>query len=129
MNIYINLEIDTRELDSKILLAVLAADRGHQVIVSDLSGIERGFRTKFLSPGIFHTKSLTPGKRKLEYHQKIIDKGQPEQYAIEKNGVYYLYADIKGINENKGNFFELFEIVDKKYEDAETKELLIMETQ
>ena len=27
MNIYINLEIDTRELDSKILLAVLAADR------------------------------------------------------------------------------------------------------
>tara|TARA_B100000029_G_scaffold509169_1_gene597713 strand:+ start:973 stop:1500 length:528 start_codon:yes stop_codon:yes gene_type:complete len=62
-------------------------------------------------------------------NQKIIDKGQPEQYAIEKNGVYYLYADIKGINENKGNFFELFEIVDKKYEDAATKDALKVEEQ
>ena len=87
MNIYINLEIDTRELDSKILLAVLAADRGHQVIVSDLSGIERGFRTKFLSPGIFHTKSLTPGKRKLEYHQKIIDKGSLITSIDEEGGL------------------------------------------
>ena len=33
----------------------------------------------------------------FKQNQKIIDKGQPEQYAIEKNGVYYLYADIKGI--------------------------------
>ena len=87
MNIYINLEIDTRELDSKILLAVLAADRGHQVIVSDLSGIERGFRTKFLSPGIFHTKSLTPGKRKIEYHQKIIDKGSLITSIDEEGGL------------------------------------------
>ena len=57
----------------------------------------------------------------------IIDKNEPEQYAIERNGVYYLYANIKGINENKGNFFELFEIVDKKYEDAANKEALGME--
>ena len=71
----------------KILLAVLAADRGHQVIVSDLSGIERGFRTKFLSPGIFHTKSLTPGKRKLEYHQKIIDKGSLITSIDEEGGL------------------------------------------
>ena len=75
MNIYINIEIETRELDSKILLAILAADRGHQVIVSDTSGIERGFRSTFLSPGIFHTKSLTPSKKKIKMHQKIIDKG------------------------------------------------------
>lgn len=87
MNIYINLEIDTRELDSKILLAVLAADRGHQVIVSDLSGIERGFRTKFLSPGIFHTKSLTPGERKIKYHQKIIDNGSLITSIDEEGGL------------------------------------------
>ena len=62
-------------------------------------------------------------------NQKIIDKNEPEQYAIERNGVYYLYANIKGINENKGNFFELFEIVDKKYENAANKELLRIETQ
>ena len=46
MNIYINIEIESRELDSKILLAILAADRGHQVIISDMSGIERGFRSR-----------------------------------------------------------------------------------
>lgn len=62
-------------------------------------------------------------------NQKILDSNQPEQYALEKNNIYYLYANIKGINENKGNFFELFEIVDKKYEDAANKELLKIESQ
>ena len=60
-------------------------------------------------------------------NQKIIDKNEPEQYATEKNGVYYLYGNLRGINENKGNFFELFEIVNKKHEDASTKEALILE--
>ena len=68
-------------------------------------------------------------KADFKKNQKIIDKNEPEQYAIERNGVYYLYANIKGINENKGNFFELFEIVDKKYEDAANKEALRMEEQ
>ena len=66
-------------------------------------------------------------KAGFKENQKIIDKNEPEQYTIEKNGIYYLYAHIKGINENKGNFFELFEIVDKKYENAATKELLKQE--
>ena len=60
-------------------------------------------------------------------NQKIIDKNELEQYATEKNGVYYLYANLRGINENKGNFLELFEIVSKKHEDAATKEALILE--
>ena len=60
---------------------------------------------------------------------KVIEANEPEQYAIEKNGVYYLYANIKGINENKGNFFELFEIVDKKHEEIMNKESLELEIQ
>jgi len=60
-------------------------------------------------------------------NQKIIDANEPEQYAIEKNEVYYLYANLRGINENTGNFLELFEIVDKKHEDAATKEAIIEE--
>ena len=63
----------------------------------------------------------------FEKNEKIINSNQPEQYAIEKNGTYFLYANIEGINENKGNFFELFEIVDSKYEDAAKKELLKIE--
>ena len=35
MNIYINVEISARELDSKLLLATLAAAKGHHVIVSE----------------------------------------------------------------------------------------------
>ena len=60
-------------------------------------------------------------------NQKIIDANEPEQYAIEKNGIYYLYANLRGINENTGNFLEIFEIVDKKHEDAATKEAIIEE--
>lgn len=87
MNIYINIEVESRELDSKILLAILAADRGHQVIISDMSGIERGFRSTFLSPGIFHTKSLTPSKEKIQLHQKIIDKGSLITSIDEEGGL------------------------------------------
>jgi len=45
MNIYINVEIATRELDSKLLLATLAAARGHHVILSDLESILKGMRS------------------------------------------------------------------------------------
>ena len=75
MNIYLHLEVLKRELDSKLLLATLAASRGHDVIVSDQESIIKGLERKFLSPGIFHTKSLTPGKFKILKHQKIIDTG------------------------------------------------------
>ena len=66
-------------------------------------------------------------KSGFKKNQKLIDMNEPEQYAIEKNDVYYLYANIRGINENEGNFRELFEIVDKKHEDAATKQALIQE--
>lgn len=60
-------------------------------------------------------------------NQKIIDANEPEQYAIEKNSTFHLYANLRGINENTGNFLELFEIVDKKHEDAANKEAIIEE--
>ncbi len=75
MNIYLHLEISARELDSKLLLATLAAAKGHQVIISNLSGIINGLKTGVLLPGIYHTKSLTPSKSKIDRHQKIIEGG------------------------------------------------------
>lgn len=68
-------EVSLRELDSKLLLATLAAAKGHQVIVSDLSEINRGLKRKLLMPGIFHTKSLTPNDKKLALHKEMINKG------------------------------------------------------
>ena len=68
-------EVSSRELDSKLLLAILAASRGHQVIVSDQESIIKGLVRKFLFPGIFHTKSITPGKPKIEKHKRIKNTG------------------------------------------------------
>ena len=65
MNIYIHLENVIRELDGKLLLGVLAASRGHEVIISDLESIDKGIKRGFLVPGVFHTKSLTPSKLNL----------------------------------------------------------------
>ena len=75
MNIYINNEISSRELDAKILLAISAASRGHQVLISDQESLIKGLIRKFLVPGIFHTKSLTPSKAKIENHKKILKTG------------------------------------------------------
>ena len=75
MNIYLHLEISVRELDSKLLLAVLAAARGHQVIVSDMESILKGINNGVLAPGIFHTKSITPSDNKIARHEKLINKG------------------------------------------------------
>ena len=75
MNLYLHVEVSVRELDSKLLLATLAASRGHNIIVSDLSGIIRGLRFKALSPGIFHTKSLAPTYNRLKLHESLIEKG------------------------------------------------------
>ena len=75
MNIYIHLEILDREIDSKLTLAMLAASRGHHVIVSDQESIIKGLTRKFLFPGIFHTKSLSPGESKIKIHDRIINTG------------------------------------------------------
>ncbi len=73
MNIYIHVEISTRELDSKLLLATLAAGKGHEVIISSSVEIISALSKKILKPGLFHTKSLTPSKTKITRHQKIIE--------------------------------------------------------
>ncbi len=75
MNIYIHVEISVRELDSKLLLATIAASKGHQVIVSDLESLSTAVDKNVLTPGVFHTKSLTPTKEKIIRHQKLKDKG------------------------------------------------------
>lgn len=74
MNIYIHLEVSSRELDSKLLLATIAANRGHQVLISSSPEIISGLDKGFLLPGIFHTKSLTPSNVKIKRHEKIINK-------------------------------------------------------
>ena len=87
MNIYQHVENVVRELDSKLLLATLAAARGHQVIVSDIESIEKGIRRGALPPGIFHTKSLTPSAEKIARHQTMIDNGTMITSIDEEGGL------------------------------------------
>ena len=75
MYIYIHTEIAARELDSKLLLAVIAASRGHHVVVSDMNSLALAFARDILPHGIFHTKSLTPSKQKLSRHQFFVSLG------------------------------------------------------
>ena len=75
MNLYISIESILREFDSKLLLALIAASRGHEVVVSDTESLFKGIKRKILRPGIFHVKSLTPGDAKIENHASIIKNG------------------------------------------------------
>ena len=94
MNIYLSIEIVVRELDSKLLLGVLAAAKGHNVIVSDLESIEKGINKGVLAPGIFHTKSLTPAASKITRHKIMVDKGFKISSIDEEGGL-----DIHGYDE------------------------------
>ena len=98
MNIYMYLEVSNRELDSKLLLATLAASKGHKVIISGLSEIINGLKTGVLAPGIFHTKSLTPSKKKINTHQEIINNKSVITSIDEESGISHFGYDefIKG---------------------------------
>ena len=87
MNIYLHVEISPRELDAKLLLAVLAASKGNEVLISSIGFIINGLNTKVLTPGIYHTKSLTPSKNKIDRHQKIIDRGSKITSIDEEAGI------------------------------------------
>jgi hypothetical protein len=72
MNIYLHVEIAVRELDSKLLLGVLAAAKGHQVLVSSLVEIIIGLKKKSscsrnFSYKIFNSKSGKNSKTPRDY--------------------------------------------------------------
>ena len=58
MNIYINVEIHQGSLIVSLLLGILAAVRGHQVIVSDLESILKGVTQGVLARGYFTLNHL-----------------------------------------------------------------------
>lgn len=87
MNIYIYLEISKRELDSKLLLAVLAASEGHDVLISNWSNFALGFESKSLSPGIFYTKSITPSPMKLDKNDLLLRHGVKITCIDEESGL------------------------------------------
>lgn len=75
MSILIYTEVASRELNSKLLLAILAAARGHHIVVSEKNTILRAIRANLFPGSVFHTKSVTPDRQKMSEHEGVIDKG------------------------------------------------------
>ena len=125
MNIYIHCEIVSRELDSKLLLAVLAASRGHQVVISDSESIEKGVVRGYLYPGIFHTKSITPGKSKIKKHSIFKNAGIKITSIDEEGGLtsadYNVMANIRYSSETFEDVSAIFTWGDDDYETLKKK--------
>lgn len=86
MNIYMDVEISVRELQSKIMLGVLAAERGHVSLIGDLDAIHRAIKKNYVPPGVFHAKSLTPRKKKVEDHKMFRSRGMKITSLDEEGG-------------------------------------------
>ncbi len=71
MNIYIPIEIKARELEGRGLLAIVAASRGHKVILGSKSDTRGLCKKGLLPPGILHEKSLTPSESTVKYFRSL----------------------------------------------------------
>ena len=98
-NIYLLLEIQKRELFSKVLLSLEAAEKGHTVYLGKLTHF---LLKDFFSPGIVHFKSITPGETRInemKYLKKknfILTSIDEEHGVINNDRSYinYRYSDL-----------------------------------
>lgn len=70
MNIYLKVEIRRRELEGRLLLGLTAAERGHDVLIGDLSALLS--HRRWLKPGIYHDKTLAPKASKVALHADLM---------------------------------------------------------
>lgn len=73
-NIYIYYEIFKREFISNLLLSILAAKKNFNVYIGTGASFDNLLEAGLLNPGIFHTKSLTHGKYKHNFHLRLHKK-------------------------------------------------------
>lgn len=111
-------EVAARELHAKLLLAVVAASRGHTSVVADLGtlmrsvGLSRYFRWNLFRGAIFHTKSLTPSHTNLERNKSLLARGlvitsQDEEAGLQ-NFEYESFAVARFSAESIGQCGALF---------------------
>jgi surface carbohydrate biosynthesis protein len=59
VNVYIVVEVAARELEARLLLGLVAAERGHEVLLGE---VDPRADHQAMPAGVFHDKSLTPGQ-------------------------------------------------------------------
>ncbi len=89
MNIYIRIEVLSRELQGRLLLALVAAERGHRVILGKLNRASiLGSKTEAgYPPGIFHDKSLGHSDPKTEMKKVLYSRGWGLTAQDEEHGL------------------------------------------
>jgi surface carbohydrate biosynthesis protein len=87
MNAYILTEITKRELDSNLLLALIAAKNNFNILISNMDTLEYLIKKNFLKKGIFHTKSILHDEKKNQLHENLNSKGFKITSVDEENGL------------------------------------------
>lgn len=82
--IYIHIEIQKREFTGRFLLALMAAERGHTVVLGHLKPL---MREGLLEPGIVLEKCLTPSEEKLRRLGRLKDRGFVITSIDEESGI------------------------------------------
>ena len=85
VNIYVKIEIRDRELEGRLLLAMAAAERGHDVLVGTMSALLS--HRLWLTPGVYYDKSLTPKPAKVDLHRRLADAGFAVTSQDEESGL------------------------------------------
>ena len=73
-NIYILSEYFKREFHSNILVSLLAANKNFNIYIGSDRVYKKLIKQNLLSPGIFHTKSISHGKKKTIFNKTLYKK-------------------------------------------------------
>jgi surface carbohydrate biosynthesis protein len=79
------MEVRSRELEGRLLLALVAAERGHDVLLGELDHLLS--HRHWLPPGIFHDTTLTPAPFRLDHVDRLARAGflvtsQDEEHGL-----------------------------------------------
>lgn len=79
------MEVAHRELEGRLLLGLVAAERGHDVLLGDLRTLLS--HRHWLPPGVFHDKALVPSEQRMGYRAMLVEAGflltsQDEEHGL-----------------------------------------------
>ena len=109
-NIYIVMEITRRELQGNLLLTLCALKNKFNVYISDRNTYRFLIKNNLINNGIIHTKSITHGKIKSQFHKDLYDKKFLITAIDEEHGVLDNFDYIKNFATNRLSIKELEKI-------------------
>lgn len=79
------MEVRARELEGRLLLGLVAAERGHDVLIGEFDDLLS--HRQWLPPGLFHDTTLTPARYRIQHHSMLRAAGfritsQDEEHGL-----------------------------------------------